>query len=94
MLNMNVAIGLFNVPLITAQSTVDYVTTHSIQCPLHCVCCAGCKMNWTVLVTDHNCEKTKEFAKLTNKSIYHRQGSEPEDGSFFLPIRSYNDEFF
>ena len=74
--------------------TVDYVTTHSTQSPFHCVLCAGCKMNWTVLATDHSCQKTKEFAKLTNKSIYHRQGSEPEDGSLYLPIRSYNDESF
>ena len=72
---------------------VDYVTTHSIQCPLHCVWCAGCKMNWTVLATNHNCEKTNEYAKLTNTPIY-RQLPEPEDGSLFLPYHAYNEEPF
>ena len=47
-----------------------------------------------MLATDHNCEKTREFAKLTNNLIYHRQGSKPEDGLLFLPIRSYNDASF
>ena len=91
MLNMNAAIELFNVTLTTAQLLAQLtVTTHSIQCPLHCVWCAGCKMNWTVLATDHNCNKTKEFARLTNKTIYHRQCSEPADGSLYIPFGSYN----
>ena len=34
------------------------ILTHSIQCPFYTVWCAGCKINWTVLSTSHNCEKS------------------------------------
>ena len=51
-------------------------------------------MYWTVLSSDHNCDKTREFARLTNKSTYIRQCTEPDDNSLFLPFRSYNEELF
>ena len=39
----------------------NQVFSHSIQCPFHTIWCAGCKTNWTVLTTSHNCEKSKEM---------------------------------
>ena len=40
------------------------VMNHSVRCIYHMVWCAGCKVNWTVLATGHNCESSKEFSKL------------------------------
>ena len=40
------------------------VMSHSVQCLFHIVWCAGCKVNWTVLSTGHNCERSKELRKL------------------------------
>ena len=36
--------------------TPNYVLTHSIQCPFYTVWWSGCKINWTLLATKHNCE--------------------------------------
>ena len=44
--------------------TPHEVMTHSVRCIYHIVWCAGCKVNWTVLSTGHNCEASKEFRKL------------------------------
>ena len=40
------------------------VMSHSVRCLFHLIWCAGCKVNWTVLSTGHNCEASKEFNKL------------------------------
>ena len=44
--------------------TRNDVFTHSTQCLIHTVLCCGCKINWNVLATGHNCEKSKEYNKL------------------------------
>lgn len=70
----------------------DYVISHSIQCPFHFVWCAGCRMNWTVLATGHNCEKSKEYAKHNKNLIRQRRHSDPENGALILPYRNFNEE--
>jgi hypothetical protein len=48
------------------------VMTHSVRCIFHLVWCAGCKVNWTVLSTGHNCEASKEYRKLVGAT--HQPG--------------------
>ena len=53
--------------------TPQDVMYHSVRCIYHIVWCAGCKVNWTVLSTGHNCEGSKEFRKLVG-DVKHQPG--------------------
>ena len=65
--------------------TPNDIFTHSIQCPFHTVWCSGCKINWTVLATGHNCEKSKEYNKLRGNNYHLPRYLEPtEDGAVVL----------
>ena len=65
--------------------TPNDVLRHSIQCPFHTVRCSGCKINWTVLPTGHNCEKSKEYNKLRGNNYHLPRYMEPtEDGAVVL----------
>ena len=44
--------------------TPHEVMHHSVCCIYHIIWCAGCKVNWTVRSTGHNCEASKEFRKV------------------------------
>ena len=55
--------------------------------PSHNVWCGGCKTNWTVLATGHNCEITKEYNKLNDNNYHHLRYVEPtENGAVILKI--------
>ena len=63
------------------------VLSHSLQCPFHTTWCAGCKTNWTVLATGHNCEKSKEYQELLHNGPTSSRYMEPtEDGEVTLEI--------
>ena len=47
------------------------VMAHSVRCIYHMVWCSGCKINWTVLSTGHNCEASKEVRKLMGDVNHH-----------------------
>ena len=53
------------------------VMSHSVQCIHHLVWCSGCKVNWTVLSTGHNCERSKEVSKLVGYVDHHSLSSIP-----------------
>ena len=73
--------------------TPNDALTHSIQCPFHTVCCFGCKINWTVLATRHNCDKSKEYNKLRGNNYHLFRYLEPtEDRAVVLKrINSINE---
>ena len=65
--------------------TPNGICSHSFQCPFHTIWCAGCKTNWTVLATGHNCEKSKEYQeRLGNVYQPSRYMESKEDGAVFL----------
>ena len=65
------------------------VCSHSFQCPFHTIWCAGCKTNWTVLATGHNCDKSREYqARLGNVYQPSRYIEPTEDGVVTLETRS------
>ena len=73
--------------------TPNDVLTHSIQCPFYTVWSSGCKINWTVFATGHNCEKSKEHNKLRGNNYHLPRYLEPtEDGAVVLKsINSINE---
>ena len=63
------------------------IITHSFQSRFHTVWCAECKINWTVLATGHNCDKSKKYNKLRGNDYHPPCYVEPnEDGAVFLKI--------
>ena len=56
-----------------------YVMAHSVQCVFHIIWCAGCKVNWTVLSTGHNCERSKELRKLQGEVNHQPYLSIPKE---------------
>ena len=41
----------------SVTDTPNKVFIYSIQCHFHTIWCSGCKINWIVLATGHNCKK-------------------------------------
>ena len=69
----------------SATGTPTGIISHSLQCPFHSIWCAGCKLNWTVLCTAHNCEKSKEVnERLGNIYQPSRYLESTEDGAVVL----------
>jgi hypothetical protein len=65
----------------------NIICAHSFQCPFHTTWCAGCKTNWTVLATGHNCEKSKEYQERLGNIYQLSRNMEPnEDGAVSLEI--------
>ena len=55
--------------------------------------CSCCKINWTLLATGHNCEKSKEYNKLRGNNYHLPRYLEPtENGAVVLKsINSINE---
>ena len=73
--------------------TPNDVFTYSIQCPFHTVWCSGCTINWPVMATGHNCEKSKECNTFQGVNYHLFCYLKPtEDGAVVLKsIKSINE---